>query len=259
MRKKIIDLIFLAGLKFSFGTLTPYLKILAAYFRYYITVLFKKPEKKEIIFIAGLPKSGTTWLESMLQDLNGYNSVMPVDPIIFESNYGESHNFVPSRDFFKKLSDNKWVIKLHSKFSESLNNLFKKHNIKPIIIYRQLDKVFESHFNYVRITKFHPDYSLLKSLNKKQAIDLIKNKYENEFNDWIHGWKNSGYLCINYEDLVDNTFSVLKKIFTYLGFQVDDQKINYIIENNSIEKLRSRSIQKEFYRGSYLKEIKNKR
>ena len=64
----IVKTLFRIGLLIDFGKATPFLKISAAYVRYYSAILVRNYfyKKKEIILICGLPKSGTTWLENLI-------------------------------------------------------------------------------------------------------------------------------------------------------------------------------------------------
>lgn len=256
MNSGFIDILFKIGLKYDFGNLRPYLKIITSFLRYYLTLFGKRHnEKREVIFIAGLPKSGTTWLENLLCFQGRYKSIMLPMVTIWEQFQGRSDNYIPKTDFIEKLpSRGKWLIKLHCHNSNDLNEILSKHKIIPIVIHRELDKVFESHYHYALNTKFHPDYKSLNNLKMKQGFEYLYNKYEKDYEQWIISWQKSNKaVIITYSELLDDTFNTLKKTVNSIGLNLTQEEIIKTIENNTIEKMKKRSVHKKFFRGSDIK------
>ena len=188
--------------------------------------------------------------------INGsFTTIMPPEVTIWEQRYSRSDNYLPNSDIFKALPNGRWVVKLHCQFSEYLYEILKKNNIKPIVIFRNLDKVFDSHLHYVLNTKFHPDYNSLKKItNRETQISWIKDKYEEDFEKWILNWKKQKDVHIlTYEKLLNNTFEEISKIMNFLEIRISKEKINKLIISNSIKELKSKSVHKSFYRGSQVK------
>ena len=230
----IINILYKIGLKINFGPLRPFFKILASILRYYFTILTTKSKEKSIIFIAGLPKSGTTWLENILTLDGEYISIMPPDVTMWEQKYSRSNNYVPSHDIFSKLPKGKWVMKLHCKFSLELDLFLKKNNIKTIVIHRNLEKVFDSHLHYALKTKFHPDHNDLNKIpNKNDAISWVTKKYSREFSEWVSTWKNQkNTYNLTYDDLLNDTEQQVTAILHFLEIDISNVKIRRIIEKN---------------------------
>jgi hypothetical protein len=251
----LINYLFKIGLKFNFGPLRPLFKIIASIFRYYYTIFTTKSKEKSIIFIAGLPKSGTTWLENILTLDGEFTSIMPPDITIWEQKFSRSNNYIPSHDIFSKLPKGKWVMKLHCKFSEELDLFLKNNNIKTIVIHRNLEKVLDSHLHYALKTKFHPDHNDLKKIIRKdEALTWLSQKYKREYSEWITSWKNQkNTYNLTYDDLLKDTNHEVTCILKFLEIDISKELITKIINKNSIDKLRSKSVHKEFYRGAQLK------
>ncbi len=254
----LINIITKIGLNFNFGPLTSALKIFSSYLRFYLAILKnkKRQKQKNIIFICALPKSGSTWLENLLSINHKYINIMPPEVILWEQKYGRSDNFIPSNLFLKNIPNGNWIIKIHAKFSKELANKVFEMNLKPIILTRQINSILDSHIHYVLKTRFHPDYMKIKDLTKDEKLLFVKNKYYKDYLQWELDWKKfkKQSLFITYENLLNNTKSQFLKMLAFLEIKLSNIEIDKIISDNSIEKMRKRSVHKHFFRGS---EIKN--
>jgi hypothetical protein len=239
------------GLAINFHRLTPFLKILASYIRYNIAIEKNKnfSESRDIILICGLPKSGTTWLENLLSVKGDFKNLMPVDITRWEQKYGRSDDYEPHKDIFARIPKGKWLIKVHSKYSDNLMNLIRRHNLKLIVLYRDIDEVLDSHLHYVSKTKFHPDYNHIKRLSKIDGFHFLRHKYAEDYAMWIKDWLSKDVFTIDYNDLLSNTESILANTYEFLEIEVDSKGIDEIIKYNSLDNMKKRSVQKDFFRG----------
>src|SRR6476660_3900459 len=81
--------------------LTPFAKKMIAYPRYRAQLknarsqynIYKEQYNQNILFVAGLPKSGTTWFEKMLASFPGFFNVMIPEAVSYEQTHKESHTF----------------------------------------------------------------------------------------------------------------------------------------------------------------------
>ena len=255
MLNKLIEFLLKIGLKVNFGKLTPYLKLLSSYIRYYITI-YSSPisKKKEVYFIASLPKSGSTWLENIIAELTKSTLIMPVEPSHWERANGRSDDFIPKIDFIKKLPNKRWVVKLHSKCSIELVRILKNNNLRPIILYRDISQIIESHYFYVKNTKFHFDYKFTINQNENESIEFLRKKYEQDYKDWLEQWqKNPEAIIISYNDLLKNPIKTISHIAKELKLDYTKSLIEDVINNNTLQKMKKRSAHKAFFRGSHLK------
>ena len=183
-----------------------------------------------------------------------FKNLMPYDVIKWEQNYGRSDNYIPKYDFLKKIPNGNWIIKIHATCSDELLELVNMYNLKPIIIHRNIHEVLDSHSHYVDNTIFHPDFSKTRNFNNSQKTSFYTEKYLNDYKIWVNKWKNKNNTYnLTYNDLLSDTVKEVTSILKFLEIDISQVTIKRIIKNNSIDKLRSNSIQKKFFRGSKLK------
>ena len=69
-------------------------------------------------------------------------------------------------------------------------------------------------------------------------------EFEKETLNWIRNWlkkrDSKKSIIIRYEDMLNNPNTVLKKIFNFLGFKIEQEKIKRIIEKNSFKNITGR-------------------
>src|SRR4030095_1523621 len=138
---------------FAPNFLTPFAKKMIAYPRYYAQLknarsqynIYKEKYNQNILFIAGLPKSGTTWFEKMLGSFPGFVDVMIPEAVSYEQKHKESHAFEFPNYLFTRFKNALVVLKLHAHGSLHNFELLQKNNIKYVVLYRDLRDVAVSH------------------------------------------------------------------------------------------------------------------
>lgn len=159
----------------------PVLKFLKLNYRHY---RFKKAFKEgrlpfkqyghiypnRMLFVAGLPKSGTTWLESMLNSFHGYTIIPDPEITKWEYEHGESHRFELSIKYFKEIKGSLALVKVHCHGSQNNINILKQLNIMYCIMYRDLRDAAVSYVFYVKRTTWHPEFPLYKNMDIKAGL-----------------------------------------------------------------------------------------
>ena len=221
-----------------------------------------------IIWIASYPKSGNTYLRSLLSSYffskNGVFNFNQLDNIkqfscknlnsseINSSNYQTivSKNWIPTQEIINK--DKKiHFLKTHNAICSINGNSFTNQNntIAAIYIIRDPRNVITSISN-------HYNLSLQDSLefikNKKKIIFPNKKKINNhdDFNfisnwsDHYSSWKNINFApikIIKYEDLTRDTnktfISILEFLSKFIKFNFDKSKIKNSIDSTTFDKL----------------------
>ena len=221
-----------------------------------------------IIWIASYPKSGNTWLRSLLSSYffskNGVFNFNQLDNIkqfscknlnsseINSSNYQTivSKNWIPTQEIINK--DKKiHFLKTHNAICSINGNSFTNQNntIAAIYIIRDPRNVITSISN-------HYNLSLQDSLefikNKKKIIFPNKKKINNhdDFNfisnwsDHYSSWKNINFApikIVKYEDLTRDTnktfISILEFLSKFIKFNFDKSKIKNSIDSTTFDKL----------------------
>ena len=230
------------------------LKIPVSYLRYYLQRISIIGKFGRPVIIIAMPKSGSTWLENIFMYLYNTKSVMPPQCIVYEQLNHGSHTQRINPNLLNWCKRKSVVIKLHVSYSKSLIKWIKKTDSIFILLHRDISEVVDSHLAYVANTPFHPDYKLTR--NHKSRIQLKEN-FKKEMISWINEWEKniSSDLIISYENLLQNPKKTLEK---FLNHHLEHENIQDAIEYNSLDKMKKRSPQKDFYRGSKISNHENK-
>tara|TARA_B100000029_G_scaffold484638_1_gene537062 strand:+ start:339 stop:1193 length:855 start_codon:yes stop_codon:yes gene_type:complete len=224
-----------------------------------------------IIWIASYPKSGNTWIRSLLAsyffskdgvfNFNLLKNIEQFTPNISKSILSEESHYQSkvSKSWIstqKKINADKKIrfFKTHNAMCAINGNSFtdKFNTCGVIYIVRDPRNIITSISNHYEIAN---DKSLEFISNKRKIIFPIKkgtvnDSNENDFNflsDWgTHylSWKNISFCpikIIKYEDLVNNTrknfLSILDFLSKFIKIEYDDKKIINAIKTTSFEKL----------------------
>lgn len=189
-----------------------------------------------IIFIAGLPKSGTTWVENFFTKIPGY----VIRSLSGDQKYINNHG-IPSNGFkyFPKKCYS--CIKTHANPTiENFKALNKNGIDKIIVIYRDpRDVAISRYFHFCKSPKkpSEPYYMDYNSMDKKDAIKHSILIIKKEFFKWINGWLDYAkqnpdkILIIKYEEMYFNTFITFKKICLYYEINLNDKHIYLILDS----------------------------
>jgi len=190
-----------------------------------------EPGKSRMIFIAGYPKSGTTWVESFVSYVPGYSPRIlsgSID-IIRKHNLPESaFSRVPKYGFSS--------IKTHINPSENNINILVGAGIdKIIVMFRDPRDIVVS--NYYYILKHNPwlpsdpwylDYN---EVTKEEAITHAIDMLVDDFQPWVEGWlnisRNSNDLecyVLKYEELRSDHVLTFRNILSYYGIELSDRQ-----------------------------------
>jgi hypothetical protein len=218
IRRILRDNIKLAGIKSS--------AMLSQYF-------FKSthPEWPHLLFIAGLPKSGTTWLAQLLEELHPYKPAFIYDP----DDCNLDHNIC--NDIFAHLPSNMYyVMKLHTHYSPANMKVLDQFEIKPVVMYRDLrDQCVSRYFHVLNDVK-HRHHDQYNSTPKDQAmshnIDLTIEYYL----PWVDNWRSiiseqpNRFYEVKYETLRANPVTTLSGVLDFFGITLSQDKVESIVQ-----------------------------
>jgi len=208
--------------------------------------LKRKGYQQNIIFITSLPKSGSTWLSNMCADLDGFDSFAPAKWNTYISEKWDDSRWDLDKNIFKEFQNKLAVIRGHTWALPNNIDVLDKSNLKYIIGVRDpRDKLISEYWH----SRNFPGHWASKQTNEQSIEEFISNKLESgelgkETLDWIRNWlknRNSKKSIIaKYEDMLIDPKIVLKKIFNFLNFNIEQKKIENIIEINSFHKITGR-------------------
>ena len=186
--------------------------------------------KKKNILCIGIPKSGTTLTEQIL-NLVGY---IPLDksPFYVWDNRNLNHPHDISLRMIKNFDDQKPnYLKLHTHYSEENLNVLKKKRLTIIFSFRSLKDIMISRYIHILNDKDHRLYNSIKNLNliegfKKSMIDKNE-KYDDipikYYAFWEENWKKNidnnfeDYLILNFDEFKENKSMYIDKILNFLN------------------------------------------
>lgn len=198
-----------------------------AYFNFYA---YKHP----VIFIIGLPKSGTTWVENFFSRIPGY----VIRKLSGDPEYITKHG-IPE-DGFKYFSKGRYsCIKTHANPTVENFHVLKKNDInKKILIYRDpRDVAISRYFHLLKNPKTpdEPYYIDYRNVSKDEGIAHSIHVVKSEFFHWIDGWIKFSeqypeeFCVIKYEDMYADPFKIFKKMVNFYEIDMKEDEItNYL-------------------------------
>jgi len=179
------------------------------------------------LYIVEYPKSGITWLTSILA-----NCCLVESGTNIRTTYYNLEQIIGDIHINRDIADNLIypyyrLIKSHSTY-----NPFYRH---VIYLIRNPYSVMKSYYHYI---SNHDGYD--GDLNKfvksrKFGIDC----WVRHVNSWTHPKKEMKFHLVRYEDLHDDAFSTMKTLFNNIGLNISDDTIRSSIDYCSFENMRS--------------------
>lgn len=246
------------------------------------------------VFIVGFPRSGTTYLQSLLSTQNDFWSLPEThfftDIVNFSKNNGRSEiNYIKSQvEKWLGISVHENIVEEYLKGKDSkflfesivtqYNNQISRFNINE----KRLIEKTPYHFMYVDdLVGMYPEAKVIGIV--RSPLDVIDSYAENlkeYFTSYIDTARKlrrcyeilgnlsneENFLLIRYEDLLNNTIEVLKQICEFLAFELDisslseyksrakDQKMSFEPWKNKNE--RDLTPERKKYKVSFKDQIK---
>lgn len=229
-----------------------------------------------IYWLASYPKSGNTWTRMVLNNYR-LNLDSPLD-----INKANSKNISSNRNFFDeltglsssdmstkeirnyqpevykellRLSGEDLYIKVHDAYILNSENrpLFPSNITKGVlyIVRNPLDVVVSySHHSGVSINQMIDIFH-----NEKHTLDRQFDRLYNQLPQLIKSWSSNVYSWIEsplpikivkYEDMIENSYDTFYDILTFLGFDVEKERLIKAIKFSSFEELKKQEEQKGF-------------
>ena len=105
---------------------------------------------QKILFIAGLPKSGTTWLEKMISSYPGFHDLLIPEATADERANKGGHAFRLPENMFSQFDKMLVLTKMHVEGSPHNVRVLDKAGVRYVVLYRDLRDVAFSEYFYVK-------------------------------------------------------------------------------------------------------------
>lgn len=196
--------------------------------------------RNRILFVAGLPKSGTTWLENMLGTFPGYTIIPDPKITVWEYANGGSHQFQLSLDYFQKVSKALALVKVHCHASANNVRMLEKLGVPYVVMYRDLRDAAISHVFYVKRTPWHAEYPHYRNKDIKSGLEHFGNTLLPQWVAWIEGWQRNRdkkrSIIVKYEEMKANPVDVFSRIVQH--YELPDKDIESIVEKFRFDKMK---------------------
>ena len=201
----------------------------------------KKDPEKQIIFICGMPRSGSTLIEQMIaahSEVNGAGELSYVRDTVVKNFLAELR--FNKQKIIEEASAERNII------AEQYIELLKYHKFKTNIV---TDKAPQNFLWLGFIKIFFPNSKIIHSYrnSKDNCLSIFKNyfpsndmlwsfdqsniaNYYNFYLDLMNFWKtkfNESIFDVNYEHLVQSSEDELKKIFSFCNLTWDPNCLNF--------------------------------
>ena len=221
-----------------------------------------------IIWLASYPKSGNTFLRSLLssyyfsedgnftfdllKNIQQFPSSELFDKIGINLNdkYEVAKNYIKTQELINK-SNNLQFWKTHSSFCKMYNKFnFSDLNNSLGVIYLVRDprNVITSFANHNSKKIDETTNLLLNDLaigNEKNDVEVYMGSWAFNFNSWKIYKSSNKYLLVKYEDLVKNTKKVFISILEFINklsnqnLFIDDNKVKKVVETTSFKYMKN--------------------
>jgi len=188
-----------------------------------------------VVFIAGMPMSATTWVKTMFARIPGYYTritPMPYDVAVSQNIAQTSFKYTPKYAYT--------IFKTHLNPTKGNIDIIKSNNVKKVIVtYRDFRDVVVARYHRLLLvpkTPRDPYYIDYAKITKEEGINHCIDVVEKEFVSWIEGWlivakKKEDFVCFcKFEDMIANPAEEFKKMLRFYEIHIEEDVIQQIVD-----------------------------
>jgi LPS sulfotransferase NodH len=184
-----------------------------------------KTDKKSIVIVSGLPRSGTSMMMKMLQATG-------IEPLTDNQRQADEDNPKGYYEYerVKKLKDGDtaWLPLVGNKavkvISALLQHLPPEYDYRVIFMQRELSEILASQRRMLENRGENPD-----AVSDEQMADLFV-RHLQQVNAWLASQPNIQRVEVNYNQLLRDPFPYLAQVNNLLGGNLDTEKMAAIID-----------------------------
>ena len=174
-----------------------------------------------LINIAALPKSGSTWLFSLLGKIPGFNMCPGMlRPLNLSASELWNHDI--SQKMLDSIPKHKYtVLKLHTRPTRANLELLERNNIRTVVLIRDLRTMAVSRYRHERADKKSWCYKMYNSWSLEDGmwhnLIMVKNEYFPWVKDWVaycHSNRDRA-LLVRFEDMKRSLYFELCRILQF--------------------------------------------
>jgi alcohol sulfotransferase len=196
---------------------------------------------QKVLFIAGLPKSGTTWLEKMISSHPGFHDLLIPEVAAHDFTSGGSHDYELPPNMFSRFKGMLVLTKMHVPGSVHNVELLRSAGVRYVVLYRDLRDVAVSHFYYVRQTPWHPEYPVYAKLSLHEGLEEFAKRTLLAYANWIRSWHENRdphmSLVLRYEQMLADPTAAMTNVAKHFELDSSPGTIRNIVERHSFQRL----------------------
>lgn len=192
---------------------------------------------QRILFVAGLPKSGTTWLEKMIASWPGFGEILIPDVAAHEMKHGGSDRYDLPAGVFERFEGMLVLTKMHVHGSEHNARVLREAGVRYAVLFRDLRDVAVSNIFYVRNTPWHPEHPHYREKSVQEGLAVFAERTLGDYEQWVRSWARNAdperSVILRYEEMLSDVEGCLKRVAGLFGLDASEETIREIAARNS--------------------------
>jgi hypothetical protein len=185
-------------------------------------------QQKTHLLVACMPKSGSTYLSTILSNLEGFQQGI----LVHAAGRREQELDVLQLVHY---DDTNYVAQHHVRYSQGTKELMERFDVKPVVLVRNIyDAVvsFRDHFrNESTENPMGYAFPYMKDWPDEKLEELIVDVFLPWYFNFFMSWQECSNLCLlTYEEMVANPQSTIGKINKHFSLGIKDEDINQAVE-----------------------------
>lgn len=194
---------------------------------------------QKVLFVAGLPKSGTTWVEKMLSSFPGFHELLIPEVAAYELATGGSHDFELPDGVFERFKGMLVLTKMHCHGSAHNAEVLRRAGVRYVVLFRDLRDVAVSNYFYVNHTPWHPEYPHYHAKSVREGLITFAERTLPAYVEWVRSWHANRdperSIVFRYEELLADDLGCLRRMAELFGLPGSDDELRAIAERNSFK------------------------
>ncbi len=200
-------------------------------------LVHRRKYTQNVVFIAGLPKSGSTWLRDMFCALPGFYG--------FQPSHVTPTNYDLRQDTFRAYDHLLAVLHLHTRWSPQNEAILGGEGLRYAIIYRDIrDAAVSWYFFASKIRSTHYLRDHVAHLSFDEGLNYYIDHFLASEVNWIQDWRQhrdpDRSVEITYEKLRADTLGVFGAACRFICGDVPDDVIHHAVARNAFERVSGR-------------------
>ncbi len=201
-------------------------------------LLYRHRYNQNVVYIAGLPKSGSTWLRNMFCSIPGFNAFQPYHVTPTDYSLRE--------DTFRAYDHLLAVLQLHTYWSPENEAILKREGLRYAVIYRDIRDAATSWYFFVsNVRENHYLRSEVAHLSFEEGINYYIDHFLASEVRWIRDWRAHRDPAmsyeITYEKLRADTLGVFGAASRFICGPLPDAVVEHAVASNTFERVSGRA------------------